>query len=392
MDIDTIFREYSYTVRQLVKEFGLDNVSASVKTSYDTGNYDQWIEVVHVVTPNEEADPEKLTAKYKPFLSCWYEKNGEEDKFLRESGFDEFPVMAPRWDVLGEDIYGHSPAMEVLGDVKMLQKEQKKKIMAIDKMIDPPMNADIALRGSRLSNVPGDVNYISTMTQGSKGYTPAYELGKFPLQDLMLLIQETQGRIKRAFYEDLMLMFATSENSTSNMTNMQVEERHQEKLLALGPYMERLNNELLSILITRTFNVSNDRGMIPMPPEELQGQPLKIEYTSMMAQAQKLIGLNGLERLVSFVGGFMAVAPNALDKLDVDQSIDEYAEMIGAPPRAIRSDDEVAQMRKLRQQQQQLQQMATMAQPLQQGARAAKDLANTDVTNVNALTRMMGTA
>ena len=389
-EVDTCIREYSYTVRQLVDKFGRDNCSGQVRTAYDTGKYDQWVDVVHVVTPRMEREQGKKDAKNKPFLSCWFEKSSDDGSFLLESGYDDFPVMSPRWDVLGEDVYGHSPAMEVLGDVKQLQLEQKRKIEAIDKMVNPPMVADVMLKNERTSLLPGDVTYISGLAQSSGGgFRPVYEINP-RIQELMLDIKETQERIKRAFYADLMLMFATSDNT--QMTAREVEERHQEKLLVLGPYMERLNNELFDKVITRTFTVMNERGMIPPPPMELQGQELKVEYISMMAQAQKLIGLSGLERLVGFVGNVAAAAPDSLDKLDIDQCIDEYADMVGSPPRAVRSDDEVVQIREQRAKAQQAQQLAALAQPMAQAAQGAKALSETDVTDVNALTRLIGAA
>ena len=162
--------------------------------------------------------------------------------------------------------------------------------------------------------------------------------------------------------------------------------------MILGPYMERLNNELLNPLIDRTFSIMSERGLIPPPPEELQGQDLKVEYISMMAQAQKLIGIQSLERLVGFVGNVAGVSPSVLDKLDIDQCVDEYADMVGAPPRAVRSDDEVEVIRQQRAQAEQAAKLAEMAQPLQQAAQGAKLLSETDVTDVSALTRLMGAA
>lgn len=387
-DVDTCIREYTYTARQMIRKFGCNACSMPVRDAFDKGNYDTAFEVVHVITPREEREQGKLGAKNKPFASLWFEKSKENADFLLESGYDDFPVIAPRWDVLGEDTYGHSPCMEILGDVKQLQHEQRKKGEAIDKMVDPPMEADVMLKNQRASLLPGDITYTAGLANSPRGgFRPVYEINP-RTGELREDIAEIQMRIKRALYEDMMLMFASSE--VTNVTAREVEERHQEKLLALGPYMERLNNEMLSPVIERTFSLMSERGMIPPPPREIQGQDLKVEYISLMAQAQKLIGLNGLERLVGFVGNVGAVVPEALDKLDMDQCIDEYAEMVGSPPRAVRSDDQVAEIRAQRQKAQQAQQMAAMAQPMAQAAQGAKALSETDITDVNALTRMLG--
>lgn len=116
--VDTCFRKFSMTVRQLVQEFGLNNVSESVKSMWESGTYEKWIEVMHSVYPNIDRDTSKLDSKNKPFKSVYYEVGGDNDKLLRESGFDEFPIMAPRWEVNGEDVYGSScPGMLALGPV-----------------------------------------------------------------------------------------------------------------------------------------------------------------------------------------------------------------------------------------------------------------------------------
>lgn len=156
LTVDTCFREFSMTVRQLVMEFGLDNVSEQVKSMWDSGNYSQWITVIHSVYPNLNRISGKLDAKNKLFKSVYFEMGGDSDRVLRESGFDEFPIMAPRWEVNGEDVYGSScPGMIALGSVKALQLLQRRKAQQIDKVTNPPMQAPASIKNQRISLVPG---------------------------------------------------------------------------------------------------------------------------------------------------------------------------------------------------------------------------------------------
>jgi hypothetical protein len=379
---DSIFREYQLTVRQLVGQFGLQACSTSVQNLYERGNGEAWIDVVHAVEPNDEYDERKAESRYKRFKSCYYEKGAEGDKMLRESGFDEFPVMAPRWSLTGEDIYGHSPGMDALGDIKALQLEQKRKAQAIDKMVNPPMVAPSSLRNQRASLLPGDVTYLD-VSQGGQGFSPAYEINP-RINELMLDIQDNQGRIRRAFFEDLFLMIAN--DTRSNITAREIQERHEEKLLMLGPVLERLNDELLDPLIDRTFGIMLRRGLIPPPPEELQGMELNVEYVSVMAQAMKLTGITSIERFMSFAGNLAGVNPGVLDKVDFDQAVDEYANMVGVPPSMIKDDDTVAKIREQRAQQQAAMQQAEMAA---QGAQTAKTLSETQVTDENVVGQMI---
>lgn len=389
--VDSCYREIAMTVSQVVQQFGIDNVSRTIKDQYERGNYDAYFDIVHVVEPNPEFDERKALSKFKRYRSCYFEKGQNRDKeFLRESGYDEFPILAPRWSLPGNSVYGESPGMQALQDIKGLQLEQKRKIQAIEKMVNPPMIADTQLRNQRASLLPGDVTYISGLTTAAgAGFRPVYEINP-RINELMQDIQETQNRVRRTFYEDLMLMLAQGDQT--QMTAREVEERHQEKLLVLGPVMERLNDELLDPLIDRTFAIMVKKNLLPPPPEHMQGQDLKVEYISIMAQAQKMIGTSGIERVAGFVGNLAAVNPNVLDKIDFDQTIDEYANMLGVPPRMIKSDDAVADIRAAKAKAAQAQQMAAMAPVAGDMAGAAKVLSETNVTEPNALTRLMGVA
>lgn len=380
--VDTFLREYAMTVRQLVQQFGIENVSRRVKDMWDQGNYEVWIDVGHLIMPNEEFDPEKLSAKYKRFASVYWEAgNNEHGGFLSESGFDEFPIMAPRWNLTGEDVYGHSPGMDALGDVQQLQAMQRRMIQSVDKMVNPPMTAPTSMRNQKASLLPGDITYVDGQ-QGQAAFKPAHEV-RMPLQELSVLIQETQNRVKKCFYEDLFLMLANSDRR--QITAREIEERHEEKLLMLGPVLERQNEDLLDPLIDRTFAIMLRKGLIPQAPQELQGMPLKVEYTSIMAQAQKMIATAGIERFVGFVGNLAAAKPDILDKIDLDQVVDEYGDMLGVPPKIVRPDDAVETIRQARAQAQE--QQARMQQ-LQQAAQGAKLLSEADMGGDTALSRL----
>lgn len=388
---DTLYREFPMTVRQIVQAFGLDNVSQTIRSMYDRGTYEQPVEIVHAIEPNRERDPSQLGAKDKPFRSVYWEAGASKDHaFLRESGFDDFPVMAPRWDVEGDDIYGYSPGMDALGLVKGLQFYEKRKAEAIDKMVRPPMLGDSSLRTQRTSILPGDVTYIDNLAaQQHAGFRPAYQFSP-NTAELRADINEIKEEIRKIFFEDLMLMFATSD--VSQVTAREVEERHQEKLLVLGPTIERFGEELYDPVIDRTFQIMMRRGLVPPPPKDLQGQGLKVEYISIMAQAQKLIGTASMERVSGYVGNLANLNPEAVDKLNIDAAIDEYASMHGVPPNVIRSADEVGLVRKQRAAAQRQQQMVAAAPALADAATAAKTLSETSVDQPSALARLMGAA
>lgn len=386
LSVDTCFRKFSMTVRQLVREFGLNNVSSSTKSAFDNGTYEKWVDVVHAVYPNMNRETGKMNAKNKAFRSVYFEVGGDNDKVLRESGYDEFPVMAPRWEVNGEDVYGSScPGMIALGQVKALQLEQRRKAQQIDKQTNPPMIGPTSLKTQRVSLLPGDITYVDQLT-GAEGLRPAYMVNP-NLGDLLGDIQDTRQLINSAYFVDLFMMLQNV--NTRSMPVEAVIEMKEEKLLMLGPVLERLNDEFLDPLIDRAFSMMARKNMLPPPPDVMQGMPLRIEYISVMAQAQKAIGLSSLERFVGFVGNLASAKPEALDKLDVDQAIDNYAVMSGVSPTVVVPQEQAQQTRNDRAQQQQ------QAMALQTGMAAvqgAKTLSEAKTADPNLLTALAGAA
>lgn len=405
--VDTLIREYTMTVRQLVMEFGDPQASPAnrwapfsqtVRNAWDQGSYEQLIEVVHVVTPNAWRDPNRARAKYKPIASCHYERAsheyaGDENRFLRESGFDENPILGPRWDLASpDDVYGgECPGMDALGDVRALQLLQKRKAEAIEKMVRPPMKGPTRLRNQKVSILPGDITYDDQL-QGGGDLKPIFEV-KPDITGLIEDIREHQERIRRVFYEDLFLMLAMTDRR--QITAREVAERHEEKLLMLGPVLEHLNDELLNPAIDRTFALMLKRDMIPTPPDELQGVNLKVEYISIMHQAQKMVAAGAMDQFLDRVGTIAITQskagqhPEALDKIDTDQAIDEYAEIYGVPPRIVVPDEQVAKLRKARAERAAQAQAAAQAE---QAAGAAKQLSDTDTEGKNALTDILALA
>ncbi|ELY6326587.1 portal protein [Cronobacter malonaticus] len=386
LSVDTCFRKFSMTVRQLVREFGLNNVSSSTKSAFENGTYEKWVDVVHAVYPNMNRETGKMNAKNKAFRSVYFEVGGDNDKVLRESGYDEFPIMAPRWEVNGEDVYGSScPGMIALGQVKALQLEQRRKAQQIDKQTNPPMIGPTSLKTQRVSLLPGDITYVDQVT-GDEGLRPAYMVNP-NLGDLLGDIQDTRQLINSAYFVDLFMMLQNV--NTRSMPVEAVIEMKEEKLLMLGPVLERLNDEFLDPLIDRAFSMMARKNMLPPPPDVMQGMPLRIEYISVMAQAQKAIGLSSLERFVGFVGNLASAKPEALDKLDVDQAIDNYAVMSGVSPTVVVPQEQAQQTRNDRAQQQQ------QAMALQTGMAAvqgAKTLSEAKTADPNLLTALAGAA
>lgn len=377
-EVDTLYREFQKTVGEVVREFGYEHCSATVKRLYDNQNYDQWVTIIHCIEPRMERDTSKRDAQNMPFRSVYLEKNATDNEVLRESGFKRFPALCPRWSISGGDIYGHSPGMESLGDIRQLQHEQLRKAQVIDYQTNPPLQVPTSLKYREIDRLPGGIVFTDAAGQQA-GVRPLYEVG-MDLNHLLMDIQDVRTRINSTFYADLFLMLGNQ--TDRRMTATEVAERHEEKLLMLGPVLERLQNELLDPLIENTFHIMLEAQLLPEAPKELQGMDIDIVLVSMLAQAQQAVSTNSIDRFIGTIGSVVSMKPEILDKIDGDKLADVYAEALGIDPRIMLADNQVNQIRQQRQQvQQAAQQQAQLAQvadTMQKMSQASSNMSPTD--------------
>lgn len=407
--VNVFFREFRMTVRNLVHMFAVDritnkidwkNVSPMVKNLWDQQQYEQWVDVCHIIEPNELYNPALADRnnKFKKFKSVYYERGTtsatknysssvDPNVMLRRGGYDYFPVLCPRWSVTNEDAYATDcPGFTALGDLRQLMWSQKRKAEAIEKKVRPPMVAPTKMKTQRVSILPSDITYVDTDGGSLPSFRPAFNV-VFDIRELADDITQVKQAISRAYYEDL--FFAITELDRRQVTAREIDERREEKLLALGPVYEQLNQDQNDDLIDIVYALMEKQGEFEgalKPPEELEGQDLKVEYVSIMAQAQKLIGVSSIERFSGFVANVAAYDPSVLDKINNDELVEVYGDALSINPKIIRSQDDVDQMRQHRAE---AQQQAQKAEQAQQSAMAVKNLAQAPIEKDNALGQIL---
>lgn len=382
--VDTLIREFEWPVQRIVQKYGYENCSLAVQRSWDEGNYAKWYPVVHVIQPNQDRDPTSPANFNKPFISLHYEPGNEgvdRDKWLRRSGFDEFPAYVSRWELTGEDIYGTDcPAMTALGDIKSLQLMEKRKAQAIDKMVNPPMRGPSSLRNVPISSLPGGTNLYDE-GQGANKLEPVYQVN-LRVDELRVDIDAIERRINEAFFVDLFLAISNMEGIQPR-NQLDIIQRNEERLLQLGPVLEHLQGEFLDPLINRTFNQGLRAGIYPEPPEAIQETSLRIKYISTLSMAQQSVATQSIERVGQFAsslaqGGWQG----ALEKFDAQQAVDEYAQAIGVPPSVIVPDDVLEERAAVRAQEAQAEKQLLAAE---QAANVAKTASEADTSGDNLL-------
>lgn len=385
----TLYRQFRWSVQKIVQRFGyerISQISPTIRNNYDCGKYSERYDVYHAVEPRLSRDASKIDKKNKAFLSnYWVDEVTDKvgDTLLEESGFDDNPIIAPPWELAGEDDYALSPGMIALGDIKGLQKETQRKYEALDKIVRPPMTGPTSMRNNPASLLPGAITYADDPS--GKGFRPSMEVN-LRLGELTADIRDLRDHIRETFYADLFLMLTNMEGIQPR-NQFEIAERKEEKLLALGPVLENIYAGQLGPVIDRTYAVMNRMRGLPPPPPDIRGQELKVEYISILAQAQKAVATGAVERTMAFAGNLAAVKPEVLDKIDADEAIDVYSDMLGAPPSIIVPDDKVADIRQQRAQKQAIAENAAVAA---QVAPAAKDGAEAAATLSQAATLPAG--
>ena len=393
------YREFTMTVDACVSKFGFNNCSPAIQQLYDDhsgANRTRELIVAHSIEPNNDGNARRFGFDPKwAYREAYWEWGGSTSPqggatsppgFLRRAGYFESPAITGRWDLVSNDPYGRSPGMDGLPNQKQLMLETRRKAQAIDKMVNPPLVADVQLKNQPANLTPGGITYVAGYAAAGKpGFASVYET-KFPVQEITQDIAEVKAELSQIFFNDI-LKVASQYETRSNVTAVEWDLRKSEALVMLGPVLTRVDNEVLKPIIERTFAIALRAGLLPPAPQEVQGHAMTIEFVSMLTQAQQAAAGGGIERLLQLAGGIVGVDPSVMDNIDVDYSLDKYSSLLNNDPKMIRSPTALAAIRQQRQQQQQQAQQAAIAQQLSQGA---KNLSQSQISPDNALGQALG--
>ena len=357
--VDCIYRRFKLTAKAAVDKFGIDNVSRQLQNTVKNSPFDE-IEFCHVVKPRDIYNPKKEDKMNMPFISVYMEM--ESSKIISIGGFREFPYVVPRFLKASNEIYGRSPGMNSLPDVKVLNKMVEVGLKAAQKQVDPPLLVPDDAMMLPIRTAPGSLNYFRA---GSRDRIEPLNIGA---NNPLGLNMEEQRRkaISQTFHVDQLLV---TENR--NMTATEVAQRAEEKMRILGPTLGRLQVELLNPTVIRVFNIMLRNNLFQQAPEILADQEIDVEYVSPMALAQKGQELNSIIRGLEIFGQVGAVAP-VTDYIDPQGLVKEIIKILGIPAKVIRSDAEVQEITEQKQaaQEQQQQMMNAM-----QESQVAKNVA-----------------
>ncbi len=387
--IDQFARQFVMTPAQMVSEFGEDNVCDQIKEyAKDPVRMDSIKrDVFHYIGPGDDYEDGAPDPSRKKFQSCYIDLGAsDDDKPLRESGYDEFPIVAPRWKSYGDDIYGFDcPGMIALGHIKQLQHAHTQMMKAIEKQVNPPLQAPEGTRRRTVESIPGSINTVERGA-AADGIRPLYQV-TFDLNGTNAMIVDLRDQVKETFFYNLFLMVANERRSGTKAR--EIEELHEEKMLMLSSVYEQVSQEFLDPSVTRIYGIANRMGRLPTPPPEFAGQQFTIEYVSVMANAMKLIGIGNMDRAIAVLGQIGTVRPEVLDLVNFDRFAASYMERLGIDPRTRNSPEEIGNIRNARAQQM-AKQEALATQQIQ--ADTAKVLSDTKIAPDTALQNLINQA
>lgn len=404
--VNRFCRQFRRTLTQLVDEFGENALPQELRYRLKEKPDNTRYELRNLIEPSEGYLKDDISGRFQ-YVSYWWLKGYSEPEFLRVGGYNEFPVMVPRWRVINDDLYGREQPGDIgYDDAVSLQLMEIDERDALKKAIRPPMLAPESLTQGDINDMPGGVTvYYPAMDGHIPAVTPLYQV-QFDHRSVAEKRLELTAHLEEIFYVNLFKMWTSDMRQGRTATEIQA--REAEKMFMLGPLIERQMSELLEPLIARVYGILSRAGQFPEPPEELADMEIKIEYMSILANIQKQSAYAGIEQILTTAGiiaqlqSATGTTPEVLDKIDGDEIIDQLADMYVVPAGIVLGDDAVAEKRASRQeaeaqaqaQQQELAGMQTMTEAAPKIAGAAQTLSETQMpageNGLEALAGMVG--
>jgi hypothetical protein len=366
--VDTVGREFEWTVRQAIQKWGIERLPKPVKDAQ--GQPDKVFRFVHMVAPRSDFDASRADAKGMRWGS-WY-MLVQDKSLISEGGFHSMPLPCCRYTTAPREVYGRSVAMQALPDIKMANEIAKGIVRAVHKALDPALLLPDDGALTRMNTRPGALNIGGVNSRGEPLVRPLQTGGD--IGQGRELLDQTRQVIKDAF---LVSLFETLANTSDRMTATEVLERLRERGVLLAPATGRIETELLGPMIEREIDIHTRAGRMPPMPDELaaSGGEYKVVYDNPMSRAAKAEQVSGFFRTVEMLAPVAAIEPGVYDVFDFVEATRGAAEIGGVPAAWMRSPDAVAALKDQKAQAEQVQQLVAAAP---QVAGAALDAAKAE--------------
>jgi hypothetical protein len=352
-EIDTIIRECTeMSLNDMVAQFGEDSLNSKMAEEFKKDPEKKYA-VLHGILPREDFERAGVKPKKMlPVVSCYVVK--EHKHVLRESGFEEFPWVVPRWSKLSSEKYGRSPGMVALPEAKLINKMAETIIKGAQKVVDPPLQLPSDGFILPLNTKPGGLNYRMSGTGDRDEIKPILNDARIDFgNDVM---EGVRRRIRDAFYQNELTMSTELPQQTAT----EVDARMQQRNRFMGPLLGRQTVEFLRPMIDRVFSIMLRRKMFAEPPMKLSGRTIDVRYSSAIAQVQRANTAAAIQKALAASAQAITMDPQVADLFNGEEIVRENVRIYGAPQRILRDRDGIEQIRNARAQAQE--QQAKLAQ------------------------------
>lgn len=310
--LDGTFRELSLTLSQLESRYSFAELPQQVIKAGQKDPQESF-SVLEAILPIEAGN-----FLYYAFLN----EEGMNEELLKIK-VPVSPVINFRWQKSPGEIYGRSPVMKALPDIKTANKVVELILKNASISVSGIWQADDdgVLNPSNIELKPGT---IIPKAVGSKGLSPLEMPGRFDVSQLVL--DDLRGRIRHALLVDKLAPV-----NSARMSATEILERSSEMALLLGATYGRLQSEFLTPLIQKAYSILRRRGEVP--DLLIDGRSVMIDYRSPLARAQSQ---SSVQNTISWINSSLSMGGAAAESVDLGAAARFLGEALGVPGNLIR--------------------------------------------------------
>ncbi len=339
---DTFFYRYWLTNDRFLQEFG----DTAPKKLVDAAEKDLFSEkrheIVQCIYPRDNFYKGSRISKRKRFACVYLDVTNS--CVVKESGYDQFPVVIHVYDRSGDDIYGTGLAMAYISELRKLNSLAYDFAFAL-RMAGKGMWAVPQSMMDKFMIQPAAVTPYTTSDQIPMRTDRADGSIEYQMQALA----DQVNLVDNLFYSD---MFTYVMRQTKVYTATQVNAVKSETLSLLAAVFGNTQKQKIEASLRLTFYLMARNRRIEAPPKELLKDMNTLNFTlnsvlaqSLQSYAQKDANLANLE-IAATMANIGAV--EALDNYDFDYMVRSASKGNGADARSLKTKREVQRLRDAR--------------------------------------------
>jgi len=345
ISVDTIYRTVDMTIAQVISRFGEKNLPKALRSVMEGKDFDptETYEILHVIKPRKNSNPGGLS-KNLPIASVYIYPESKE--LIQESGYEEMAAVVPRWLLLPDSEYALGVLHDAIAPAKSLNQLQYLLLDNVDMQVNPPF----ILADDGVLNVDTIQIESGSVVMAKEAGNMRQLVSQTNLPYAINLIGDLRQQVQSVLMTQQLLP-----TDKANATATEVRTRTLLIRKILSPIYSRLENELLSPMMTRIIGLLARNGELPVMSDTVAAELIvdgsisfSTKFDNANTRANQLELLSQQEQFEGSLGGIAQLNPEVLDNYDFDKATISKARKLGVSENLIRSTDEVLKIREER--------------------------------------------